>query len=141
MASSSLLPALWVHRVSSPPSPVPPPPPLGALPPQPPSTSTATSATTLVHARGLGLCHLTKVPPFHCTQLLELGPGDRGSDRLVWWTRPRRLGYANGGGGTQSPRASGPGGLTCLVGPGGAPVTAMSCRTAHAPLSLWGSWT
>src|SRR5215211_7119831 len=58
MASSSLLPALWVHRVSSPPSPVPPPP-LGALPPQPASTSTATSATTLVHARGLGLCHLT----------------------------------------------------------------------------------
>src|SRR5215216_8078957 len=59
MASSSLLPALWVHRVSSPPSPVPPPPPLGALPPQPASTSTATSAATLVHARGLGLCHLT----------------------------------------------------------------------------------
>src|SRR5215204_6241636 len=58
MASSSLLPALWVHRVSSPPSLLPPPP-LGALPPQPASTSTATSATTLVHARGLGLCHLT----------------------------------------------------------------------------------
>src|SRR5918995_1374825 len=70
MASSSLLPALWLHGVTPPPSLLPPPP-LGALPPQPASTSTATSATTLVHARGLGLCHLTKVPPFHCTQLLE----------------------------------------------------------------------
>src|SRR6266545_5922149 len=59
MASSSLLPALWVHRVSSPPSLSPPPPPLGALPPQPASTTTATSATTLAHARGLGLRHLT----------------------------------------------------------------------------------
>src|SRR5919206_5101577 len=98
MASSSLLPALWVHKVRSPPELVPPPPLLGALPPQPASTSTAASATTLADARGLGLRHLTIGSSAPRPGRTWRATGDRGNDRLCCGGRPPPPGTWGAGG-------------------------------------------